>query len=71
MIYKYGISLAVLLSISPVIIKIPEYIEQPLTALDIVRTLFNVLNCIQAFAGALIFFGIGLYDFNRKFFLLD
>jgi len=39
--------------------------------LDIIRLIINFLTSVQAFLGSVIFLAIGIYDFRRKFFLLD
>lgn len=58
-------------AISPVFIRLKHFMEDIPDWLDIIRLIVNFLTAMQAFFGSIIFLAIGIYDFRRKFFLLD
>ncbi|CAD8140889.1 unnamed protein product [Paramecium octaurelia] len=69
--YKYMIGMSIFYGISPTFIRLQHFMGNIPDWLDIIRLIVNFLTSMQAFFGSIIFLGIGIYDFRRKFFLLD
>ena len=65
------IMLSLFYGISPTLIRLQHFMEYIPGWLDIIRLIINFLTSLQAFFGSVIFLAIGIYDFRRKFFLLD
>jgi uncharacterized membrane protein (GlpM family) len=68
---KHSFIIALILSVSPVFIRIPYFLEEQPSVMDSFRFAINIFTSFNAFMGAFIFLRIALYDFKRKFFLLD
>ncbi|CAD8151792.1 unnamed protein product [Paramecium pentaurelia] len=69
--YKYLISLSLFYGISPIFIRLKYFMENIPDWFDLIRLLLNFITSLQAFFGSVIVLAIGIYDFKRKFFLLD
>ncbi|KAM3147711.1 hypothetical protein pb186bvf_000039 [Paramecium bursaria] len=70
-VFKLALVEAFLFSITPIMLKIPQLISDNISYIDTIRTVVNFcISCI-AFCGSYIFFHLGFYDFNRKFYLND
>lgn len=51
--------------------RINKFIVHPPGTLDIIRLLLNITTSFFGFFGSFLFLAIGIYDFRRKFFILD
>ncbi|CAD8058709.1 unnamed protein product [Paramecium sonneborni] len=69
--FKYMLILSFFYSISPTFIRLQHFMENIPDWQDIIRLIINFFTSMQAFFGSVIFLAIGIYDFRRKFFLLD
>ncbi|KAM3147338.1 hypothetical protein pb186bvf_000589 [Paramecium bursaria] len=68
---NYCVIQALIMSMTPILLRIYDFQRISLSWLDMLRLIINVLTSFQAFFGAFVFLQIGLYDLQRKFFILD
>ncbi|CAD8048864.1 unnamed protein product [Paramecium primaurelia] len=68
---KYVVVQSLILSLTPCLLRVQYFYEIDVGAIDILRIIINVLTTFQAFFGSFVFLQIGLYDLQRKFYILD
>ncbi|KAM3147709.1 hypothetical protein pb186bvf_000037 [Paramecium bursaria] len=69
--FKFATIEALIFSVTPTLIKLPQLIEDNITYVDAIRIIIGFFISTFAFFGSYVFFHLGYYDFNRKFYLND
>lgn len=52
-------------------LRLHHFMENVPSGFDCFRLVINILTSMMAFYGSIVFLAIGIYDFRRKFFILD